>query len=55
MCFPDVLALQEINENRVRGFQISQIKRELNYYLHFGSNMELHGDNMVLLLLQNFL
>lgn len=40
---PDVLALQEINENRVRGFQISQIKRELNYYLHFGSNMELHG------------
>lgn len=40
---PDIVALQEINENRVRGFQISQAKKELNYDIHFGPNVKLHG------------
>src|SRR5690554_5787280 len=39
---PDILAIQEINENNVRGNHITQLVNELDYNLHFGPNIKLY-------------
>ncbi|MCR1898082.1 endonuclease/exonuclease/phosphatase family protein [Irregularibacter muris] len=38
---PDILALQEINENKKRGFQIREIKEILNMNVHFGPHVHI--------------
>lgn len=38
---PDILTIQEINENRVRGYQLSELSNSLGYNYHFGSHVKI--------------
>ncbi len=40
---PDIISIQEINEGKRRGFQVSKISKELNFNVHFGSHISLDG------------
>ncbi|SHJ53267.1 endonuclease/exonuclease/phosphatase family protein [Tepidibacter formicigenes] len=37
---PDIISVQEVNESKKRGFQVSQIQEALNYNFHFGANVK---------------
>lgn len=39
---PDILTIQEINENRVRGYQVSKLTNSLKYNYHFGSHVKIN-------------
>jgi len=36
---PDIIGIQEINENNIRGYQVKKLKQALNYNVQFGSNV----------------
>ncbi len=36
---PDIIGIQEINENNIRGYQVTKLQQALNYQVHFGSHV----------------
>lgn len=40
---PDIIGIQEINENYIRGYQVTKLQQELNYQVHFRSHVTI-GD-----------
>lgn len=38
---PDIIGLQEVNENAKRGYQLTQLKQRLNLNTHFGPNVSI--------------
>ena len=40
---PDIIGIQEINENVKRGFQVTELKEKLNLETHFGPHVKIKG------------
>lgn len=36
---PDIIGIQEINENNIRGYQVTKLQRDLNYQVRFSSHV----------------